>query len=86
MLILRTVLSAAVLVAGFGIARAERKVDWSEFLEKPGERGPAIKHDDVAPVETKTKATKAKASAEVSKKKTAKAKRRNGAVRKARRK
>lgn len=31
-------------------ARAERgKVDWSEYLEKPGDRPPAIKHDDVAP-------------------------------------
>jgi len=56
MLILRTMLSVAVLVAGIGIASADRKVDWSEYLEKPGERGPAIKHDEAAKVAPKTTA------------------------------
>ena len=86
MLILRTMLSAAVLVAGIGIAGADRKVDWSDYLEKPGERGPAIKHES-APVEAKPVETKTRAkTAKVTKKKVAKAKQRKSAVRKARRK
>lgn len=36
---------ACCLVLGLGtVARAEKKVDWSEYLEPPGSPGPPIKH------------------------------------------
>ena len=38
-------LLAACLVLGLGTAaRAEKKVDWSEYLEPPGSPGPPLKH------------------------------------------
>ena len=36
---------ACCLVLGLGTAaRADKKVDWSEYLEPPGSPGPPIKH------------------------------------------
>lgn len=48
----------------FGTASADRKVDWSQYLEKPGERTPR-KETPVIAKETKKdkKATKAVAAA-----------------------
>lgn len=38
-------LPAFFLVLGLGtVAHAEKKVDWSEYLEPPGSPGPALKH------------------------------------------
>ena len=41
----RKLLPAFLLVLGLGHAvHAEKKVDWSEYLEPPGSPGPPIKH------------------------------------------
>ena len=39
---------AVSLVLGASHARADSKVDWSQYIEAPGARGPAIKHADLA--------------------------------------
>ena len=59
---------AFVIGLGFGAsARAERKVDWSEYLEPPGPARP-LKHESVASVQPAraapraTKASRTKAS------------------------
>jgi hypothetical protein len=45
----------------FGTASADRKVDWSQYLEKPGERAPK-KETLVVAKETKKKAPRAAAA------------------------
>lgn len=46
----------------FGTASADRKVDWSQYLEKPGERTPK-KATPVIAKETKKKAPRAAVAA-----------------------
>jgi len=44
---------------GQGIARADSKVDWSQFIEKPGDKPPPVTHTAAAqPVASKTPAKK----------------------------
>jgi hypothetical protein len=51
-------LAAFVVVIGFGTARADSKVDWSQYLEKPGDRTP-VKARPTPKVAKATPATKA---------------------------
>ena len=56
----------------FGTASADRKVDWSQYLEKPGERAPK-KETPVVAKEAKVKKSKAPRAAVAAKQRPAKA-------------
>ena len=56
----------------FGTAAADRKVDWSQYLEKPGERTPKKETPVVAKSEKPEKKAKATRSAQRPAKVTAK--------------
>lgn len=47
----------------FGTASADRKVDWSQYLEKPGERAPKKETPVVAKEAKKAKAPRAAVAA-----------------------
>ena len=59
MLVLRALVPAVILLIGAHDARADKKVDWGEYLEKPGDR--PLKHD--TPVAHQDTTAKAKAPA-----------------------
>jgi len=48
----KLVLAVLLVFAGVGLAHAEGKVDWSDYLEPPGSRPMQIKHESKAPAAT----------------------------------
>jgi hypothetical protein len=55
MLRLALALTVSLGLLGQGLARADSKVDWSQFIEKPGDKPPPVTHTAAAqPVASKT--------------------------------
>jgi hypothetical protein len=57
---LRLFLAVAFVLGAGTVASADSKVDWSQFIEKPGDKPPPVTHAAAAePVASKTPAPKA---------------------------
>jgi hypothetical protein len=55
----RSILTALLLMMGLGVASADSKVDWSQYIEKPGDKPLVVAKPAVAPAPAATPAKKA---------------------------